>query len=541
MNGKVKTNIFELKRLERLRSYHVLDTEREMMYDNIVLMASKICDVPTSLISLVDEKRQWFKARVGLDQTETSREVSFCQYAMLDDGVFVVEDALKDTRFNQNALVTGNPKIRFYAGVPLVDFENYPLGALCVIDYKPRKLSTHQLELLSLLSKQVMFLFQGSRDEKKLVPNLTTLKLSENIPGMLYQFCMDDKDQVYFPFSSNKIEDIFEVKANEVKENGDLVFSRIHPDDVEGLRASVHKSRDELTDWDYEFRVNLPDKGVRYLKGRSHPEKLLNNKVIWHGYIYDCTEEKKKQNLLEQYGKVVAMGEIAAGIAHEIKGPLMAMQHLQKQLNINLESKALSLGELNLGELKIKQEKMSQYVDRLLKIVKGLSYLSGHHEKEEFEECSIDDLVQHSIEIAVAKSPTKKCVIKFNNLCRDEGKFFCRPVEMAQVLINLISNSLDAISELDDQWIHISSFEDKNKNKVFEIVDSGLGIESSVEKKMMEPYFTTKKRNQGTGLGLSISSRIIKEHAGELSYQLKDGHTSFTIKIPHIVVQSKIA
>lgn len=147
----------ELDRINSLESYHILDTIDEDEFDELVTLASEICKTPISLVSLVDKDRQWFKAKVGIDATETPREQSFCAHAITQPNeILIVNDARKDERFANNPLVTGNPNIVFYAGVPLVNDEGFALGSLCVIDREEKNLTANQITALKILSKQVL-------------------------------------------------------------------------------------------------------------------------------------------------------------------------------------------------------------------------------------------------------------------------------------------------------------------------------------------------------------------------------------------------
>ncbi len=137
---KPKLPADEQRRLKDLRDLNILDTEAEERFDRLTRLAKRVMDVPIALVSLVDENRQWFKSRVGLDACETPRDISFCGHAILRDEIFVIENALDDIRFADNPLVTGPPDIRFYAGVPLRYLSGSKLGTLCVIDRKPRRL-----------------------------------------------------------------------------------------------------------------------------------------------------------------------------------------------------------------------------------------------------------------------------------------------------------------------------------------------------------------------------------------------------------------
>ena len=154
MTTRVAPN--ERKRLTVLWQYDVLDTVPEEVFDELTELAARICEAPTALISLVDENRQWFKSRVGVTVKETSRDVSFCAHAIRHDGLFVVPDATKDDRFASNPLVISDPKIRFYAGAPLISPDGFALGTLCVIDKVPRILRSEQQQALRVLARHVM-------------------------------------------------------------------------------------------------------------------------------------------------------------------------------------------------------------------------------------------------------------------------------------------------------------------------------------------------------------------------------------------------
>ena len=151
----------EADRLSALHACGVLDTLPEAQYDGITRLAAAICGTPMASVTLIDDHRQWFKSRFGLKASETPRDISFCTHVISTRKVMIVADAAIDPRFRDNPLVTGEPHIRFYAGVPLADLDGHCLGTLCVIDRVPRELTVSQREALTLLSGQVMVLLES--------------------------------------------------------------------------------------------------------------------------------------------------------------------------------------------------------------------------------------------------------------------------------------------------------------------------------------------------------------------------------------------
>jgi GAF domain-containing protein len=154
----------ESARVAALQKYAILDTEPERAFDDLVLLASFICNAPIALISLVDQDRQWFKAKVGVTVSETPRELAFCATAIRQTDLFVVPDTLNDERFRNNPLVTSEPNIRFYAGAPLINEEGFALGTICVIDRTPREFGSSQQAALKALSRLVLLQMEFRRN-----------------------------------------------------------------------------------------------------------------------------------------------------------------------------------------------------------------------------------------------------------------------------------------------------------------------------------------------------------------------------------------
>lgn len=190
----------EKSRMKALKEYSILDTLPEQEYDDITQLASMICETSISTISLIDEKRQWFKSKVGLDAVESRREDSFCAHAIIEpDKIFTVKDSRLDERFHDNPFVIGDPHVIFYTGVPLVSPEGFSLGTLCVIDDKPKELTEEQLKSLKALSNQVVSLFE-LRKSKMLLEKFT--KDLENRNAELEKFAQVAAHDIKSPLSN---------------------------------------------------------------------------------------------------------------------------------------------------------------------------------------------------------------------------------------------------------------------------------------------------------------------------------------------------
>lgn len=182
----------ETERLERLAGYQILDTPPEQDFDDLTLLASRILGTPMAMISLIDQDRQWFKSRIGMEVQETTREVAFCEHAIQVPGeILVVEDSLRDERFRENPMVTGEPGIRFYAGAPLTTKDGYALGTICVVDSRPHELDAGGRKALEALARQVMKLLEARRRNRELDEKNRELNYLSNLRRAVFHSIPD--------------------------------------------------------------------------------------------------------------------------------------------------------------------------------------------------------------------------------------------------------------------------------------------------------------------------------------------------------------
>ena len=204
----------EQDRLDALAEYRILDTHPEQVYDDITHLASHICGVPMALISLVDENRQWLKSTVGVDISETSRDISFCGHCIMEEKPMVVPDTHQDNRFKDNPLVTGDPNLRFYAGVPLLTPDGHALGTLCVLDRTPKQLTKAQYQALETLARQVMAVMELRRVSSHLAKALENIRALHGLLPIC-SYCKKVRDD----------EGYWEQVDQYIREHSDLEFT----------------------------------------------------------------------------------------------------------------------------------------------------------------------------------------------------------------------------------------------------------------------------------------------------------------------------
>lgn len=410
---KASTPEDELSRLKDLYEYDVLDTEAEKSFDDLTLLASDICETPISLISLVDPDRQWFKSKQGIDVDETARDISFCSHAILENQVFEVQNALTDTRFHDNPLVTNDPNIRFYAGAPLITPRGNAIGTLCVISDKPKKLSSKQINALTVLSKEVIAQLELRLNNKKLVMALEKQK------------------------AHNK-------ELEKLKEEADT--------------ANNTKSK-FLANMTHELRTPL--------------HGILN---LAEFAISEGTTEEKDNTL---------------------KSILKSAHYLSNIVNDILDFSKIEAGKLEIEHINF-----------------NLNDVISDVIKPQLQQASAKG-------IKLIKSVDPKIA---ENLKGD-------PLRVSQILNNLCSNAIKFTKTGQVELkVSIKSSTLQTQLLKFEVIDTGLGINETVQEHLFKEFHqadsSTSREYGGTGLGLSICARLSELMQGKLSFTSKIGKGS---------------
>ena len=294
----------EARRLDALRQYHVLDTPPEQALDDLTALAAHICAAPISLISLVDEHRQWFKSKVGWTISETARDVSFCGHVITQPDLFIVPDAAADERFVDNPLVTGDPHIRFYAGAPLVTPTGEALGTLCVIDCVPRQLTPSQQEALRALSRQAIGQLELRRRTRVLVKSEADLRVSHERFQIVARAT---NDAIWdWNLSTNALawnecyQALFGYLPEETDPSIDSWKAFIHPEDVTRVLKGIHEVIDRGgRGWSDEYRFRRRDGTYAEIFDRGQIiHDALGRPVRMVGAMQDVTKRRQAEESL---------------------------------------------------------------------------------------------------------------------------------------------------------------------------------------------------------------------------------------------------
>ena len=304
-------------------------------------------------------------------------------------------------------------------------------------------------------------------------------------------------------------------------------FSTIHPEDQALWKQEVEACLDEGKEYCFKFRVKHPDR-IIWIEARGRGIKSSEGHVLsLTGTCQDITARVEMEKKIEaeraiaaQASKMASLGLVSAGVAHEINNPLAVISSI-----------ASSISDLRLNPERFSKsvEKLSRAVDRISRIVKGLRKFSRSSEGSKKKPMSLASIVRETISLTEMKSARHQTKVEFN--LKSDAEVVCDDIEMEQVLLNLITNAIDAVKGEPDKWVRLS-LEERAGELLLWVEDSGPGILADVSHRLFDPFFTTKGVGEGTGLGLSISKGIIEDHCGTIALLKDRKHTTFEIRLP---------
>lgn len=519
----------EKERLEALHRYNILDTLSEEEFDDIVHLASYICNVPIAHVSFIDDKRQWFKSKIGMDATEMPREETFCQYAIMKDSITLVSDASKDEVFKDSPHVQGDMGIRFYAGVPLTTADGYNIGTLCVVDTHVREISADQRKALITLGRQVMNQLEIRNKNINLREEIARLAKKElesvNRELETYKTALDEASGIIIFDADGIITFVNDITSDICRYNREELIGKhiktIHTGyDNEAVFSNMWSAVTKGAIWKNEIKSEAKDGRiywkevvvVPFLDKTGKPSKFVE-------IANDITDRKAVEAELIRAKEVAEKAifvkdSFMANMSHEIRTPMNAIIGF---------TDLLARTELN--------EKQKEFVtnvqtagDNLLLIINDILDLSKIEsgklviEKSQF---NLKHTLKHVYDLLKVKASQNG--VEFNlfldanmpeTVLGDKGR-------INQVLMNLAGNALK-FTEEGEVTISVKKIDDTDGNcrLKFSIKDTGIGIPedklNTIFERFTQAEESTTRRFGGTGLGLNIVKQLVELMDGEL-------------------------
>ena len=524
----------EAARLAALNRFEILDSLPQQFFDDITQLAAAACDTPIALISLVDEKRQWFKSRIGFDASQTGREGSFCSHAILEpQQVMVVRDATCDARFHDNPLVLGAPDIRFYAGAPIVTKDGLALGTVCVIDRTARTLSTRQEAALASLARLVMNLLEQDkrrRDEARLASDqaqkaVEYLQVLEAESLDLLSFV--DRHYIY-RYVNQTFLDYFGLRREQIVGKyvsdvvGELSFRDFVKERIDAALAGHTGS--------FELLYDYPARGPTHVVAHYIPSRDAAGEIVGVAMRTHSVQALKERE--GQLSRSVAMLETLTLeqqrfihiVSHDLREPINTIVNFGSLLAEDHGHELSPGARRHLDYVRAGGERMKLLLDDLVHFV-------------QMEQHAIDPrpvdlnrvmaLVRDDLAPAISRAGARVEWDRLPVLAADES-------HLRRVMQNLVANGIKFARKEVKPIVRVSAQALAN-NWEIAVRDNGIGIPRDQLEQIFDMFkrLHSRKRFEGTGLGLSICRKIAAMHGGRIGVASElDQGSCFTLYLP---------
>jgi two-component system, sensor histidine kinase len=544
--------VAEAARLDALKKLGILDTPPEAGFDTLVSLVSSLLDVPMALVSLVDAERQWFKAKIGIDAQETHRDYAFCDHAIKQDGVFVIEDASKDWRFSHNPLVTGAPFIRAYAGAPIIVEDGVRIGTLCALDRQARTFSPDQQETLvrmaQLVAGRMKLLAIAAEADARSELLLEASRLSQRAQvvlgvmsdGVIVQdrngaiVSANDSAATVLGLTLDQLmgRTSIDPRWRSVHEDGSPLPGSQHPSMV---TLATGKPINNLT-----VGVEQPNGIRRWLRASSRPlfedgGDSPSHAVVTFSDITEIVEKTQALQLAHEQAKMASQAKSAflANVSHEIRTPLNGVIGLASVLG----KTALSATQSDMVDL-IKTS--GETLERLLSDILDGAKLDAGKLEVRMAPMNLHDAVNASAQLIGLRADEKGIKFDVKLGPNTDGLIMGDSIRLRQIISNLTSNALK-FTEKGTISVAVS-VEDKENGSdeaslKLVVSDTGMGFSRDTAKRLFSRFeqadSSITRAFGGTGLGLSICRSLVELMEGTISATSLPGVGSvFTVILP---------
>lgn len=523
--------IREERRLQAIRCYNLLDTLPEEEFDHITQLTVSIFKVPIAIISLMDKDRQWYKSKVGLPINEVSRELSFCNYTILQTQMLVVEDATKDDRFSSHPMVRIENGVRFYAGYPIIDDDGFILGTFCMVGYEPKKLTPEETEQFQLLGQSATSLVKNYKKKNEAEQFEQLFTISTDFVAMF------NRDGVIL--KSNPAFDKFlhcHATADQLS-----LFDFVHPEDQQATVSFFSHCVPDNEHLQFTHRLHCQSSEYRTVQWTITIEAPSGHLIAIGRDITEAVlqQAELRRAKLQAEQASMAKSDFLANMSHEIRTPLNGIIGFTDLL---LKT-PLDLIQSQYGST------ISQSARVLLSIINDiLDFSKIESGKLDLcpEKTDLYELISETANLIAFQSQEKGIEVLMNASLQLPEYIITDGLRVKQVLINLLSNavkftekgeisiSVDPVRQYDNGFMDI----------LFKVQDTGVGIKKEHCEKIFESFSqadpSTTKKYGGTGLGLTISNLLLKMMDSHIELQSEPGKGSTFSFVLHVETEGDL-